>query len=158
MISVRSMPPKERSTWRDTAPGMASTELSCQHGGPHLVEKGFTVEKGWPAGATVELGAAPVKGGLASRAGIDSRRLVMLVLPRPGLLGALRPDHPELGPRFASGRAKCDKPRCHDGRTCSGVRIARHSSSDLILLASDIVRIVDLKGGWEKRLWGEKYI
>ena len=65
-----------------------------QHGESHLVEKGFTIEKGWPAGAAVELGAALVKGRLASRAEINSRRLVMLVLPRPGLLGALRPDHP----------------------------------------------------------------
>jgi hypothetical protein len=34
-----------------------------------------------------------------------------------------------------------------DGRTCSGERTARHSSSDLALVASDIFRMVDnLKG------------
>jgi len=55
-----------------------------------------SVEKGGPAAAAVELCAALVKRRFASSAGINSSRLVMLVLSRPGLLGAFQPDHPEL--------------------------------------------------------------
>lgn len=55
-----------------------------------------TIKKGWPATATVKLSAAPIKGCVASRAGVDAGCLVMLVLSRPGELSALQPEHPEL--------------------------------------------------------------
>jgi hypothetical protein len=44
----------------------------------------------------------------------------------------------------------------NDGRTCSGLRIARHSSSDLALLGLDIFRMaaVDLKGVGAKKMVG----
>jgi hypothetical protein len=58
--------------------------------------QGVTVEEGRPATAALELCAALVKGRIASRAGIDSCCLVMLVLPRPSSLGAFQAEHPEL--------------------------------------------------------------
>jgi len=54
------------------------------------------IEEGWPAAAAVELCVALVERGIASRAGVESSRFVMLVFTRPGSLGALRADHPEL--------------------------------------------------------------
>lgn len=56
----------------------------------------ITIEKGWPAAAAVELGVALVKRGIATRAGVDPCRFIMLVLPRARTLGALRTKHPEL--------------------------------------------------------------
>jgi hypothetical protein len=85
---------------------MASTELSFNTTGHILQREGFTVEKGLPAAAAVEICATLVKGLLASRAGIDSRRLVMLVLPGPGSLGVLQLERPELGVRFALRRSQ----------------------------------------------------
>jgi len=54
------------------------------------------IEEGWPAAATVKLGAALVKWRVAAGAGIDPCCLVMLVLPSPGSLGPFQPEHPEL--------------------------------------------------------------
>ena len=53
----------------------------------------------------------------------------------------------------SSNVTSCDG---NDGRTCSGLRIARHSSSDLVLLALDIFRMVtvDLKGVGAKKMVG----
>jgi hypothetical protein len=88
--------PKELSTWRDTAPGMASTELRLTWREQSQKRHDVTVEEGWPAAAAVELCAALVKRRLTSRAGIDSGRLVAFVLPRPRSLGAFQAYHPEL--------------------------------------------------------------
>lgn len=84
--------------WRDTAPGMAKRESSFNTERKRNIKKGrkVTVKEGWPAAAAVELCGALVKRRLASRARIDSGRLVILVLARPSSLGALHPDHPEL--------------------------------------------------------------
>src|SRR5947208_12569712 len=53
----------------------------------------------------------------------------------------------------SSNVMSCDD---NDGHTCSGLRIARHSSSDLALLALDIFRMVtvDLKGVGAKKMVG----
>ena len=65
----------------------------------HTHQEEITVEKCWPAAATVELGAALVKRGVASSAGIDPGRFMMFVLPRARSLGALQAEHPELRAR-----------------------------------------------------------
>jgi hypothetical protein len=62
----------------------------------YLEERMITVEKGWPAAAAVELGAALVERRLASRAGIDPEVFVVLVLARAGALGAFLTDYSEL--------------------------------------------------------------
>ena len=62
----------------------------------HTHQEDITVEKCWPAAAAVELGAALVKRGVATRAGVDPGRFMMLVLPSARTLGALRTKHPEL--------------------------------------------------------------
>ncbi len=62
----------------------------------HITKSISTIEKRWPAAATVELGAALVKRGVATRAGVDPGRFMMLVLPSARTLGALRTKHPEL--------------------------------------------------------------
>ena len=56
----------------------------------------ITIEKRWPTAAAVELGVALVKRRVATRAGVDPGRFMMLVLPRARTLGALRTKHPEL--------------------------------------------------------------
>jgi hypothetical protein len=64
---------------------------------PHIAKSIIiTVEKGWPAAAAVELGGALVKRGVATCAGVDPERFMMLVLPRARSLCALRTKHPEL--------------------------------------------------------------
>jgi hypothetical protein len=64
---------------------------------PHIAKRIIiTVEKRWPAAAAVELGGALVKRGVATHAGVDPDRFMMLVLPRATRLGALRTKHPEL--------------------------------------------------------------
>ncbi len=64
---------------------------------PHVEKrKTSTVEKAWPPTATVELGATLVKRRVASSAGIDPGRVIILVLPRARSLGALQTEHPEL--------------------------------------------------------------
>ena len=67
-----------------------------QHRETHIGKRAITVEKGWPAAAAVELGAALVERSLASSAGIDPDIFVMFVLPRSSLLGALQTEHSEL--------------------------------------------------------------
>lgn len=75
---------------------MASAELSLPPRERIQKGRGVTVEEGWPATATFELCGALVKRHIAGRAGIDSSRLVMLVLPRPSSLSAFQAKHPEL--------------------------------------------------------------
>lgn len=85
---------------------------------------------------------------MACRAGIDPLRAVVLVLPRPSSFGALQSEDPELCARIRREPAVIS----HDGRhTCSGERIARHSSSDLVLLALDIFRKVTNFAGVDTR-------
>jgi hypothetical protein len=74
--------------WQEDAVNMAR---------PYIAKRIIiTVEKRWPAAAAVELGVALVKGGIATRAGVNPGRFMMLVLPRARTLGALRTKHPEL--------------------------------------------------------------
>ena len=64
---------------------------------PHIAKRVIiTFEKRWPAAAAVKLGVTLVKRGVATRAGVDPGRFMMLKLPRARTLGALRTKHPEL--------------------------------------------------------------
>ena len=70
----------------------------------------ITVEKRWPAAPAVELGVALVERGVATRAGVDPGRFIMLVFPRARTLGALRTKHPELRARsLSAGIPSCDE-------------------------------------------------
>ena len=74
--------------WREDTVNMAR---------PYIAKRIIiTIEKRWPAAAAVEFGAALVKRGVATRAGVDPGRFVMLVLPGARTLSALRTKNPEL--------------------------------------------------------------
>jgi len=84
----------------EVTPASSAGDLCAFHAQSEVDVAGYSardgVKEGWPAAAAVELCDALVKRRLASRARIDSGRLVMLVLARPSSLGALHPEHPEL--------------------------------------------------------------
>ena len=98
----------------------------------------LTVEEGRPAAAALELGRALVQRRAAARTCVHALVVVLVVLAGACRLGALLAQDAELVGRRSAASAIRMIGRHRLGRTCWGVRTARHSLSDLVALESDM--------------------